>query len=147
MRQLFKKNINKLNKIMKSFFTFILLVSFISTVTYAQDRSGQSLEFKPKSKMRNTGLILLGTGVATFASGIALGVHTGGFSYNYDNTNGHVTETGKPINGVAGILTIMGAMSTSCGIVFTIIGQNRIKKQKHLSLNVLPTGLNFCYKF
>jgi hypothetical protein len=70
---------------------------FLSSVTYAQDNSNLTTKSKPNPTMRNLGIVLISTGVASLASGIALGVETGGFSYSYNNTNGYVTESGTPI--------------------------------------------------
>lgn len=132
---------------MKSVFTTILLVSFLCMSTYAQQQTNQEFATKPKSKLETTGIILLSTGIVTLASGIALGIKTGGFRYSYENTNGVETETGKPINGVAGVLTEVGGIATVCGTVLTIVGHNISKRHKRISVNVIPNGFYLCYKF
>ena len=161
---------------MKSIITSILLVTFLSVTAFAQSNFSKTAALKSsftkptnsyyslstpsssralkrysstrKSGMRKTGIILLSAGAATLTGGIILGSTTGGFSYSYDNTNGEVTEEGKPINGVAGIINIIGGAATITGTVFTIIGQHRINKEKErFSLNVYPNGFDLCYRF
>jgi hypothetical protein len=127
---------------MKTIFTTTLLIFFFFAAT-AQDQSNA----KPKSKMKNAGIILTSVGVPLLAGGIALGINTGGFSYEYNNTNGYVTEKGEPINGLAGVMTMLGGLSTGGGIVLAIIGHNQIKKQKGLTINFSPNKVYLCYKF
>ena len=116
---------------------------FLLFTASAQDQ----LSVKYKSKMKTVGIISTSVGVPLLAGGIALGIKNGGFSYEYNNTNGDVTENGKPINGLAGIMTILGGLSTAGGVALTIIGHNQIKKKKGLTINLLPNKVYLCYKF
>lgn len=133
--------INMFNDVRRILLT-ILLMCILHIANSQNDKAVIS-----NLNLKQTGLILTGVGIPVFLGGIALGIKTEGFSYEYSNTNGEVVENGKPINGVAGFMTILGGFSTGGGIALAIIGHKQNKEQKALSINVLPNKLYLCYKF
>lgn len=132
----------------------IILIAF-SIISYSAHAEAfpsvihnYSSPLKSKARLRNAGLVSLGAGVIVLSSGIFLGIKTGGFYYEYSNYNGYVYETGTPLNGLAGIMVLLGSAATITGTTLTIIGQKQVHKRKvTFDLKLTPGNLNLCYKF
>ncbi len=77
--------------------------------------------------LKKTGLILMGVGIVSLFTGIAIMVSHDSYGYSYQNTNGYVEESGTPMVGLGFVLALTGGLSTGAGIPLFIIGN---KKQK-----------------
>jgi len=136
---------------------FILFALLMSTlVSQAQHYDTEMLNAKilKFSKMRNTGLIMIGSGTVITIGGIVLIAKTD-WTKTSDGSGNVNYHTNDP-NGLGGILlTVIGVGLGGAGTALAIVGTNRSKKYSKLLHNVTmvpliksnQSGIMLTYRF
>jgi hypothetical protein len=140
----------------KTFFVRLVFLFYISLMLFSpckaqHDRSFYEGKLYKYKGMRTTGLVLGISGVALLGTGIALLS-----SMEYDKQidyYGNVSYTPKDVKPfISGIgCLIIGVPATATGVVFSIIGQCKVKKysSKLKNLSIAPIGnrIYLSYRF
>jgi hypothetical protein len=137
---------------------FILTASFFlsALVSEAQQYNPEMVKAKIQkfSKMRNTGLIMIGSGSLIAVGGIVL-ISKTDWSKTSDG-NGNVNYHTNDPNGFGGILlTVVGVGLTGAGTALAIIGTNHSKKYQKIleNMTIVPliqhdhSGIMLTYRF
>ena len=113
----------------------LLLLLVLCLSAFSQDDAEYTrIEYQERAakfqKMKVGGIVLLSGGILCIVSGILMVASTGSASYQVNYTNGKRTESGDPVGGFGGVLTVLGIPMTAGGIVLAKIGSNKVTEAK-----------------